>query len=32
VSNERLAVGLRVVADFDEVREGITLPRFRPAP
>ena len=30
--NDRLRVGLPVVIDFDEAREGITLPRFRPAP
>ena len=30
-SDERLAVGLAVAIDFGEVREGITLPRFRPA-
>jgi uncharacterized OB-fold protein len=29
--NDRLAVGLRVVVDFDDVAAGITLPRFRPA-
>ncbi len=29
--NERLAVGLAVVADFDDVREDVTLLRFRPA-
>ncbi len=29
--NERLAVGLAVEIDYDEQREGITLPRFRPA-
>ena len=29
--NERLAVGLAVEIDYDEHREGITLPRFRPA-
>ena len=29
--NDRLAVGLAVAIDFDEVRDGITLPRFRPA-
>jgi uncharacterized OB-fold protein len=30
--NDRLRVGLPVTIDFDEAREGITLPRFRPAP
>ena len=30
--NDRLRVGLPVVIDFDEAREGVTLPRFRPAP
>ena len=29
--NDRLAIGLAVVIDFDEERAGITLPRFRPA-
>ena len=29
--NEQLAVGLRVVVDFDDVTAEITLPRFRPA-
>ena len=29
--NERLAIGLAVEIDYDEQREGITLPRFRPA-
>jgi uncharacterized OB-fold protein len=29
--NERLAVGLPVVVDFDAVTAEITLPRFRPA-
>ena len=29
--NEQLAVGLRVVVDFDVVTAEITLPRFRPA-
>jgi len=32
LSNERLKVGLPVAIDFDESREGITLPQFRPAP
>ena len=27
---DQLAVGLAVEIDFDEVREGVTLPRFRP--
>lgn len=31
LANEQLAVGLAVVIDFDEVRAGVTLPRFRPA-
>ena len=31
VANERLAVGLRVVIDFDHTIAEITLPRFRPA-
>jgi len=30
--NDRLRVGLPVVIDFDEAREGVTLPRFRPGP
>jgi len=29
--NDRLAVGLRVVIEFDDVAPAITLPRFRPA-
>jgi uncharacterized protein len=29
--NDRLAVGLSVVIDFDDVSPDITLPRFRPA-
>ena len=29
--NEQLAVGLRVVIDFDHAAPEITLPRFRPA-
>ena len=29
--NDRLAVGLPVVVDFDDVTAEITLPRFRPA-
>ena len=29
--NERLAVGLPVAIDFDDVTQGVTLPRFRPA-
>lgn len=29
--NDRLAVGLRVVVDFDDVSPELTLPRFRPA-
>ncbi|HLB13888.1 MAG TPA: OB-fold domain-containing protein [Burkholderiales bacterium] len=29
--NDRLKVGLPVMIDFDEAREGIPLPRFRPA-
>jgi len=28
--NERLAVGLRVVIDFDHAAAEVTLPRFRP--
>ena len=32
LANDRLRVGLSVMIDFDEAREGITLPRFRPAP
>jgi uncharacterized OB-fold protein len=31
VPNDRLAVGLRVVVDFDDVTPEVTLPRFRPA-
>lgn len=30
VPNERLAVGLPVTIDFDEVSPEVTLPRFRP--
>lgn len=29
--NDRLAVGLRVVIEYDDVATAITLPRFRPA-
>ena len=31
LANDRLAVGLRVVIDFDDVTPECTLPRFRPA-
>ncbi|HSD54947.1 MAG TPA: OB-fold domain-containing protein [Burkholderiales bacterium] len=30
IANERLAVGLPVVVDFDDVSPEVTLPRFRP--
>jgi len=30
--NDRLKVGLPVTIDFEEERDGITLPRFRPVP
>ena len=30
--NDRLAIGLAVEIDYDGEREGLTLPRFRPAP
>jgi uncharacterized OB-fold protein len=31
LASERLAVGLPVVVDFDDVTKEVTLPRFRPA-